>query len=333
MGDLIYKGEALLKWFISDFNFRAWRLIKGFQPEKAPGVTVIYGPKGIGKSALLGYLYQQTELKYGSQMTDALSFARQYAFAASENRFNQFRQRYRTSKLLLIDDLQCLAGKVKTIEELYYTYEFVIGNGGKMVLSVEADSPHLNFLGERLASRFLSGVVMPINQPSKHELESFLKDYCHTKHLYLDNSVLSLVAERTVNLADAINVITQFIRFAELRQDELSLSCFEVYWENQVNLQNSVADPTNILRMVSQTMGISVEELLSPVRKQRVNEARQMAIYAIRTLCQVSYPVLGSYFNRNHNTMIAAYNSMHEKLTLDQALMQKYQQIMDAFQV
>jgi chromosomal replication initiator protein len=95
--------------------------------------------------------------------------------------------------------------------------------------------------------------------------------------------------------------------------------------------QNSVADPINIIRMVSQTMGIPVDKLLSSDRKQRVNEARQMAIYAIRTLCQLSYPALGSFFNRNHSTMIISYKKMHEKLAKDQELNKIYELIINAF--
>ncbi|KJR44608.1 Chromosomal replication initiator protein DnaA [Desulfosporosinus sp. I2] len=320
-----------MKWFISEFNNRAWRLIKEYQLENAPGVTLIYGPRGLGKSALLRYLYQQTELKYGSQMTDALSFARQYAYAAHENKINLFRQRYRTTQLLLIDDLQCIAGKIKTIEELHYTYESVISHGGKMVITVEAGFPNLDFLGEKLASRFLSGIVIPIDRPQKHEIEHFLSDYIHTKRLYLNPNVVGVIAERTNNLAETISTITQFVQFAESRQDELSLSCFNAYWEKEINNLNSVAEPKNIIRLVSQTMGVSIEELLSPDRKQRVNEARQMAIYVIRTLCRLSYPAIGSYFNRNHNTMITSYNKMQEKLAKDQELIKLYKRIINAF--
>ena len=135
---------------------------------------------------MLRNIYQHIGLKEGSIFTDALSFARQYAYAAQDNKLNLFRQRYRSTQLLLIDDLQFLAGKAKTIEELHYTYEYVIGNGGKMVITLEADSPQLEFLGERLASRFLSGVVIPIERPHENEIERFLNEYIHEKHLFMD---------------------------------------------------------------------------------------------------------------------------------------------------
>ena len=260
-----------------------------------------------------------------------MSFSRQYAYAAQENKLNPFRHRYRSARLLVIDDLQFFEGKVKTIEELHYTYEYVIENGGRMVFALEDNLPQLEFLGERLASRFLSGVVVPINRPLEYEMKRFLDEYIHQKHLFMDELVLEVIAERTDNLADAMKVIEQFIQFAELQQDELSLSCFRFYWEYEEKKRAVVADPANIIRIAAQTMGVSVEELLGPGRTPRVNEARQLAIYTIRTLCQISYPAIACYFNRNHSTMIISYKKIQEKLNNNFELNEKYKIILNTF--
>ncbi|MDR3540028.1 MAG: DnaA/Hda family protein [Desulfosporosinus sp.] len=320
-----------MNWFISEFNIRAWRLINHYEPEKASGVTLIYGPKGIGKSTLLRCLFQRIGPNEESVFTDALSFSRQYAYAAQDNKLNPFRQRYRSTRLLVIDDLQMFEGKAKTIEELHYTYEYVMENGGKMVFTLEDDLPQLEFLGERLASRFLSGVVLPINRPQANEMERFLDEYTHQKHLFMDKSVLGIIAERTDNLADAIRVIEQFVQFAELQQDELSCSCFLAYWENEARKRDTVADPVNIIRIAAQTMQVPIEELIGPGRTPRINEARQLAIYTIRTLCQISYPAIACYFNRNHSTMITSYKKMAEKLNNNDELNKKYEIILNTF--
>ena len=321
-----------MNWFLSEFNIRAWRLIKNYELEKAADVTLIYGQKGLGKSAMLNYLYQQRGPLKGNILVDAKAFARQYAYAAQENKLNPFRQRYRTTGLLLIDDLHLLEGKVKTIEELHYTYEYIIGNGGKMVITLEDDSPHLEFLGERLASRFLSGVVIPISVPLDEELERYLVEYIQQKFLFIDTEVLRIVAQRAVNLTEALTILEQFVEFAEFHQDQLSLQCFLAYWEYKERKRNRAVEPRNIIQVVAQTMEISVDELVGPSRKPRLNEAREMAIYTIRTLCQISYPAIAVYFNRNHSTMIISYKKMQEKLLRNPELDKIYNVILTAFQ-
>ncbi len=320
--------EAHLNWFLSEFNTRAWRFAKNYRPEKAPDVTLIYGQKGLGKTALLCYLYQHS----GQQgiMTDAIAFARQYAYAAQADKLDLFRQHYRTTKFLLIDDLQFLKGKIKTIEELYYTYEYVIGNKGKMVLSLESDALQLEFLGQRLASRFLSGVVIPIPMPSVTEIERFIEEYTQRKQLIMDTEVPQLIAKHTNNLANALMLITQFVKFAELQLEELSVQCFQAYWEDKE--RNLTAEPMNIIKIVAQTMKIPVEELVGPSRKPRVNEARELAIYIIRILCQISYPKIAGYFNRNHSSMMRSYKKMGKKMSEDPELKNKYQDILKVFQ-
>ncbi|MGI6120005.1 MAG: DnaA ATPase domain-containing protein [Desulfosporosinus sp.] len=322
-----------MNWFLSEFNIRAWRLIKNYDLEKAADISLIYGQKGLGKTAMLSYLYQHSGQCRGGILENALAFASQYAYAAQENKLIPFRQRYRTTRLLLIDDLQFLEGKVKTIEELYYTYEYIIENGGKMVITLEDDSPKLDFLGERLASRFLSGVVIPIGIPQVNELESFIMDYIHNKHLVMDTAIIRLIAKRTENLADAMRVIEQFVKYAEFEQDALSRRCFQAYWENKEREKCVAPEPKNIIEIVAQTMGIPVEELVGPSRKRRVNEARELAIYTIRTLCQISYPAIACYFNRSHSAMIISYKKMQEKLTKDQELERKYNSILMVFHV
>lgn len=319
-----------MNWFKSEFNIRAWRLINSYNIEEAPSVTLIYGSRGVGKSVLLRHLYKRVGVSENGIITDSLSFARQYAYSAQENKLNMFRQRYRSACLLLIDDIQCLAGKVKTIEELYHTYEYIIGNRGKMVIAFEGDGPQLEFLGERLASRFLSGMVLPIEQPQVEEMERFLVEYSQIKHLIVDKLVLQAISKRKNNLADAVQVMEQFVQFAESQQNALSFQCFQAYWEQEENRKSRSVSPENIIRITALTMEVSIEELLGPLRKAKVNEARLLAIYVIRTLAKISFLEIGKHFNRRHSTIIMSYNKTKERLVNDQDLYKKYCVILNA---
>lgn len=319
-----------MNWFISEFNSLAYRFIKDYQPAKAPAVTLIYGPRGVGKSTLLADLYHR-EMNRGALLTDALLFARQYAFAAQADQLQQFRKRHRSLGLLLLDDLQLIAGKVRTIEELHYTYEHLIDNGGKLVVTVEGERPGLDFLSPGLASRLSGGAVLAIKPPHDYEIKRFLENYTHEIRLIIDNSVLKTLSERVGNLADARLQIRKFLQFAERQEDELSSACFQSYWEDEENKRYEAADPVNILSYVSRVMGISAEEIVGLSRKAKVSAAREMAIFSIRTLCNLSYPVIGQYFNRNHNTIMLACQRMAVKLSRDQNLNSTYNSLLKAF--
>lgn len=320
-----------MNWFLSDFNIHVWRLITNYQLGRAQGVTLIYGPYGVGKSTMLRHLYRLNAQQDGSLIVDALSFSRQYAYAAQEKKLNQFRERYRGTRLLLLDDLQLLEGKIKTIEELQHTYENVVANGGKLVFTLQGHTPNLDFLGERLASRLMSGLVIPIERPMNHEIKRFISETLQSKHIQMEESVINVIAERTNNLSHALDVITQFIQYAEAQKNELNFSCFHDYWKSEEDRKALVADPMNIIRAVAVTMEVSVQELLGQSRKTNINEARQLSIYIIRTLTQISYPAIACYFNRKHSAMIASCKKINDRLTVDQELFRKYESILSMF--
>lgn len=319
-----------MNWFLSDFNIKAWRFMKHYELETAPSMTLIYGPPGVGKSSLLNFLNQNRK-KEGSILIDSTSFSRQYAFAAQESKLPRFRQYYRAASLLLLDDLQCLSGKKQTIEEILFTYENIVQRGGKMVAVLETDMLNLNFLGDRLTSRLLSGIVIPINKPQGYEVEGFVEEYSHRLLLSMDPVIPEMIAQRTEGLTEAQKVLHRFLEYAEYHNDELSKQCFLSYWQEEVRKQSQEISPINILRATAQVMGFTLEEIISSTQKSSVNEARQLAIYAMRTLCKLSYPAIASYFKRRHSTIITAYKKMEEKLLEDQELFNRYQEIKNKF--
>ena len=325
--------------FVSDFNLQAWRYIQRYDPQKAPDVTLFYGPKGIGKSLLLRYLLRRMNEregtlfaeKEGTLLIEAGTFSRHYGYAAQENKLKSFRQRYRTARLLLIDDLQLLAGKEKTLEELQSTYEEIVQNGGKIVASLTADTLQLDFLGKRLASRFLGGVIIPLLKPQGRELENFITSYVWQEKFLPEPEISGFIAEHTDNLAEAVNIIEQFVSYAEMKQDVLSWVCFREYWQQRVRQQQMAAEPHNIIKKTAEIMGIPEEELTGPGRNPEAAEARNMAIYVIRTLCHLSYPGIAGYFRRSHSTIMASHKKISEQLTKNRELEVKYRKILEFF--
>ncbi len=321
-----------MRLFVSDFNALIYQAIDKFNFDNAPQVTLIYGPQGLGKTTILNLLYQRMFRKrLLVELVNAQAFAQDYAYAAQENFLDSFRARFRSPKLLLIDDLQLLAGKPKTLVELFYTYEHIIEREGKMIISLEADFPELNFLGKGLASRLLGGLVLPVRQPLSEEIEEFINYYLEKRLLVMEREVVQALASLVCNLKMVINSIDKFVEFAEARQVALTLPYFQEFWTKLEAAKSRELEPVNVIRVSAEVMGITVEDLLGFKRTPKIAEARQLAIYSTRFLCRNSYPEIGRCFSRGHAAIIYACQQMDKKLALDHNLKQKFEAIIKVF--
>ncbi|MFZ3102029.1 MAG: DnaA/Hda family protein [Desulfitobacteriaceae bacterium] len=321
-----------MRLFVSNFNSLIYQTIDNFNFINAPQVTLIYGPQGLGKTTVLNLLYQRMfKKKISVKLVNARNFTQEYAYAAQENMLDSFRERFRTPKLLLIDDLQLLARKPKTQVELLYTYEHIIEREGKMIISLEADFPELNFLGKALASRFLGGLVLTVKPPLSEEMEEFIDYYLDQRRLIMEREAVQCLASLVCNLKMAISSINKFIEFAELRQVALTLKYFQEFWSKLEETDSRKLETVNVIRVTAEVMGSTVEELIGFKRTPKIAEARQLAIYTSRFLCQSSYPEIGRWFSRGHGAIIYACQQMDKKLALDNALKQRFETILKFF--
>lgn len=281
---------------------------------------------------MLGSIYQQM-VKTGvkAMLFDARNFARQYALAAQDNLLPAWRRRLRITDLLIIDDLQVLMGKSKTIEELFHTYEAITEHGGKIIATLQADSPKLDFLGARLSSRFLSGIILPISSPHRSELELFAYTYLKMRNQPLNMEICSTIAAKVSNTGEAEKFLNEFMAYVTLHQQEFDISCFHVFWEKLKEGQKVLLEPNNIINVTSDIVGVSREDIIGTRRTPKIVEARQLAIFAVRELCRCSYSEIGRCFNREHGTIIQACRQMETKLAANSELRERFEKIYKVF--
>ncbi|HWQ72321.1 MAG TPA: DnaA/Hda family protein [Desulfitobacteriaceae bacterium] len=313
-----------MRLFVSDFNSLAYKTFHNYKLVDAPAVTLIYGLAGLGKTTLLDYLYQSKQIKrIPAEYINARTFAQTYAYAAQNNLLFPFRERFRTPKILFMDDLHLLAGKSKTLGELFYTYEYIIEREGKLIISLEADFPALGFLGEGLASRFLGGLVLKIKQPSSPEIERFIEYYLAEKNLNMKREVIKAISDLVCNPGMAVSSINEFVKFSESKGKALTLKCFQEYLRKAQESNLRKLEPLNVIRVTAEVTGTTASELLGFKRTPKIAEARQLAIYAVRLLCHNSYPEIGRSFSRGHGAIIYACRKMEKRMEQDGALKQK----------
>lgn len=328
MGPMPHK----LNVFQSEFNFLVVQTVESFTYNRAFETLLIYGPQGVGKTEMLKTLYRkQKHLGPEVIWVDALSFAREYAFAAQELSLVTFRKNYRSAKILFVDNLNLLAGKERTIEELLFTYEHIIGQGGKVIASLEG-SLNVEFLGQRLASRFLSGIVLPIHPPKTSELRKFVEYFVNQKRLIVEAAVLNEISEKSKDLTQVKEILTGFVKYAEQEESALTVPVFQRYWLEVEKTERTQVSVNNILQVTAEITGIKVEEILNGGRKQpNVAEARRLAIYTTRLLCKLSYAQIGQIYKREHNSILRTCRLLEEELKKNNDLRGRFQAILKVF--
>jgi chromosomal replication initiator protein len=317
-----------LQLFISDFNTLVFKTFNRYELVSAPSVILIYGPWGLGKTTMLNFLYQRMrKKKVLTEFLNARSFSQKYAYAAQNNLLLPFRERFRSLQLLFIDDLQLLAGKTKTLEELLYTYEHLIEREGKLIISFEADFPALGFLGEGLASRFLGGLVLTIKRPLNEEIERFIEYYLNKRNLSMEQEVTKTLSDLVYNLRMTVNSINGFIEFSESRGNTFTQNHFLEYLKISEKTNSRKLEPLNIIKITAGATDTTVTDLLGSKRTPKISEARQLAIYVIRILCNISYSEIGHIFSRGHGAIIHACRQTEKRIAQDLYLRQKFETI------
>lgn len=161
--------------FISQFNQLAFQYIENYEVQKAPPVTIIAGQEGLGKTQLLNCILQKMKpQKVRIVLIDADKFSKKFAFAAQNGSLNSFRRSVRSNDLFLLDNINVLQGKKKTLEELFHTVDTILAQGGKTVITYQGSTPNFDFLNQRFASRLKSGFFLYLKDPAAEELEHFI---------------------------------------------------------------------------------------------------------------------------------------------------------------
>lgn len=168
--------------FISSCNQLAYHFVQTYDLAKSPAITIIYGQPGMGKTALLSCLYDRV-LQETKQviLIDAGKFSSKYSFAAQAGYLTSFRKDIRSNKLALVDNINAIKGKKKSIEELFHTLETIITQGGKAVITYRGTTPAYDYLGDRFASRLKASLAIAISEPDLTEKKNFMTHYLQSR--------------------------------------------------------------------------------------------------------------------------------------------------------
>jgi len=289
--------------FISQFNQLAFQYIENYEVQKAPPVTIIAGQEGLGKTQLLNCILQKMEpQKVKAVLIDADKFSKKFAFAAQNGSLNGFRHSMRSNDLFLLDNINVLQGKKKTLEELFHTVDTILAQGGKTVITYQGSTLNFDFLNQRFASRLKSGFFLYLKDPAAEELEHFIA-YRLTGDLFQEiRPCLPALLSGIKNMKQAVKIAEQLkkdIQPANFADEKIRVPQSEKLF----HLPGIGEQADLVVSIVCECCGLEKNKVLGSTKKGEIVEARQMVYLLLHEIFQYSYRDIASYFRKNTGSL------------------------------
>ena len=293
-------------------------------PAEAYNPLFLYGGVGLGKTHLMHAIghsilsnYPQTKLLY----ITSENFTNQLSSAIQNQTSQQLREKLRMVDVLMVDDIQFIAGKTATQEEFFHTFNELHGNRKQIIISSDRPPKEIPTLEERLKSRFEWGLIVDIQRPDYETRIAILRKKAELEHIVIPDSVLHLIAERSEsNIRELEGALTRVNAIAQLTGGDITLNAAKEALDaiGAANEPRTVT-PESILNDVSRYFGVSTSDILSKRRTQEIAMARQVAMYLTRELTSYSTTRIGDFFGgRDHTTVMHACEKIEELIQTDE---------------
>ena len=281
----------------------------------------IYGGVGLGKTHLLNAIGLELKNKSKVMFISAERFMYQFVKSIKANDMVKFKEYFRNTDILLIDDIQFMNGKEAMQEEFFHTFNALLDKGSKIIVSADRAPNKLTRIQERIKSRFSGGLVVDIQKPD-HELRKKIieKKILELNILYPDQTRISKEIQDFISLEisnsvrELVGAINRIVSFARIYNKTPSLSETKVILKDLLSLGENKVTIDLIQTLVCKFFKISKNEMLSSRRSRYLVRPRQTAIYLTKILTSKSLPEIGREFsNRDHTTIIHSVKTI-EKL-------------------
>jgi chromosomal replication initiator protein len=294
-------------------------------PSRAYNPLFIYGGVGLGKTHLLHAVGHRTGRLFPGLVVIYLSsehFTNELINAIRYDRTADFRARYRSIDLLLIDDIQFLAGKERTQEEFFHTFNDLYGSRKQIIVSSDSSPKHIPEIEERLRSRFEWGLIADIQPPDFETRVAILKKKAAVDRVRLPDDVAYLIASRAKsNIRELEGSLTRMIAFCALTDREMTVDLAQEVLSGLWGDGEKILTIELIQRKVSEFFGLTLSDLKAKERTKAVAFPRQIAMYLARQLTHASLADVGRAFGgKDHTTVLHAVKKIQTVLQEDPKL-------------
>lgn len=296
-------------------------------PAKKYNPLFIYGASGLGKTHLMqaiGHyiIFNSPKLKVRYIKTEDFTneLINNIRKGGDTNeRMNNFRQKFRNVDILLLDDIQFIESKVRTMEEVFHTFDSLHNKNKQIVITSDRPPEEIPTLPDRLKTRFQMGLVVDLTPPDLETRIAILANLADSIEMKISNDVLEFVAQHfSKNVRELEGAFNKISAYASIQNIELDLETVKKVLRIDGKAKKVTIE--SISEVICKNFDVSLDDLQSPARNHKISYSRQIAIYLTRELTKMSFVEIAKFFDKKHPTILFSYEKIKEEIKTDNEL-------------
>lgn len=302
-------------------------------PAKAYNPLFIYGGVGLGKTHLMhaiGHYILQNNPNSKVEYVSSEKFTNELINSIKDDKNVEFRNKYRNVDVLMIDDIQFIAGKERTQEEFFHTFNTLYESNKQIILSSDRPPKEIPTLEDRVRSRFEWGLIADIQPPDFETRIAILKKKADVENLNIPNEVMVYIANKIKsNIRELEGALIRIVAYSSLTNKEVTVDLASEALKDIISNKSSKQITIDLIQdVVSSYYNLRIDDFKSQRRTRNVAFPRQIAMYLCRKLTDMSLPKIGEEFGgRDHTTVIHAYEKISESLNDNDELQETINEI------
>lgn len=286
----------------------------------------IYGGSGLGKTHLMQSIGNQIRQTHNNNVKvkyiPSEKFVNDIVFSIKNKRMEDMKRMYRSVDVLIIDDIQFIAGKAASEEEFFHTFNALYDNDKQIILSSDRPPHETAILEERLRSRFSSGMIVDISYPDYEMRLAIIKKKLEQENISIPDTVTEFIAEKMQrNIREIEGVLKKIMFYQDVKGVEVTRGIVEEIIDKTTKHSFKNVTPNQVMQVVANFFELTEKDLTDQGRRKEVVEPRQIAMFLMKDLLGMSYSDIGYKMGkRDHSTVMHACDKIATLLTTDQKL-------------
>lgn len=291
-------------------------------PAKAYNPLFIYGGVGLGKTHLMhaiGHYILNQNKKAKVVYVSSETFTNELINSIRDDKNEDFRNKYRNIDVLLVDDIQFIAGKERTQEEFFHTFNALHEANKQIIISSDRPPKEIPTLEDRLRSRFEWGLIADIQPPDLETRIAILKKKAKVENLTISDDVMLLIAKKIQsNIRELEGALIRIVAYSSLTNGEINETLAEEALKDIItSIKPKIVSPNTIKEAVGSYFNIKIEDFNAKKRNKSIVYPRQIAMYLCREITDLSLPRIGDEFGRDHTTIMHAHEKISNEIKID----------------